>query len=150
MIDAPLLAGRLDRLMTERSMSLRDLQRASGINKNTIRGWRTGSQTRVVVSKVEQLAAPLSTTVDHLLGVEVSRTAALATEIDRDRIRLLQRVAALEPAIAALEAATPDLMLALTDAERIARSCSQLANLSDRLPEFRHVVDEARRAVESG
>lgn len=117
-VSSPGFPERLIERMEKAGVGTLTLAQKSGVNKETISLWRGGTQKRYVIKKVAQVAGPLSTTVEELLGIagEVDADPPSGREEAPQR-ELVRRIAALGPVI-------------------------------EKLPELEELVEEARRLSE--
>jgi transcriptional regulator with XRE-family HTH domain len=127
--------------MASAGVGVRALAKRSRVDKGTISAWHSGSQRRVRVATARKVAAALGAPVEYLLdlpptGEEEEAGAALSSE----QVRVLRRIAALAPAIEALEEPTTDLSQAL------AASGARLARLEDVLLQLKSLADDVRSA----
>ncbi|WP_131920236.1 helix-turn-helix domain-containing protein [Heliophilum fasciatum] len=65
----------LDQVMTERNVTERDLV-AAGVNRNTLKGFRSGLNARVDIAVLDQLCSILDCTVGDLLVYEKQEKAS--------------------------------------------------------------------------
>lgn len=126
--------------MANSGIGVRALAQRSGVDKGTVSGWHSGTQTRVRVETARKVAAALGTTVEYLLDMPPADGSELGKALRSDQVRLLGRIAALAPAIEALEEPTTDLSQALAAGE------TRLARLEDVLQQLKILAEDARGA----
>lgn len=143
LVDAPDLRDRLHASMRAARLGVRELAAASGVNKGTISAWHTGRQTRVRVETVRKVAAPLGTTVEHLLDMPPlgGQADPIDTTDAEQQAAVLRRIAALHPMLETLDFPTADLARAL------AANRDKLERLDRVLPELKRLVDDAHGAA---
>lgn len=124
--------------MENSSIGVRALAQRSGVDKGTVSAWHSGAQTRVRVETARKVAAALGTTVEYLLDMPPTGGPELGKALRSDQVRLLRRIAALAPAIEALEEPTADLSQALAASE------TRLARLEDVLQQLKILAEDAR------
>lgn len=117
-VEAPELARRLTEAMNHRGLnSLRKLEAASGVDKNTIQRWLKGSPPHAEVAGVRKVAEALGTTAESLLDLpEPDETSPPSRQYAPE---LLEHIADLDP--------------------------DTLSALEETLPRLREVVEEIRR-----
>ena len=137
-VESPGLSDRLVKRMESVGIGVRALAKRSGVNKGTISAWHSGAQTSVRVATAVKVAAALGTSVEDLLDLPPADEEEPPDALAHNRVSLLRRVAALAPAVEALEDPTTELARAL------AANGEKLARLEDVLQQLRDLVDDAR------
>lgn len=108
-VEAPELARRLKEAMSHRGLnSLRKLEAASGVDKNTIQRWLKGNPPHAEVAGVRKVAEVLGTTAESLLDLpEPGETSPPPPKYPPE---LLEHIADLDPGtLSALEETLPRL-----------------------------------------
>jgi|SRR5215212_9435754 len=124
LVEAPKLGDRLRDAMADRGLnSLRKLEAASGVDKNTIQRWLKSDPPRAEVAGVRKVAEALETTAAALLDLPEAGEMPTSPS-SKYPPELLNQIAGLDP--------------------------TTLSALEETLPRLRQIVEEVRREDQDG
>jgi transcriptional regulator with XRE-family HTH domain len=141
-VASPLFAQRLRERIEASGLSLRKLEKKSGVHKDTIGRWKKSGERKpgepalgVKVKKVRQVAAVLGVTAEYLLGVPAHPAAP--DEASRDD--LLLQLSALESDLERLRGPAAEATAVITE------TLAQVSEIESLLPRLQKLAHEAGR-----